>query len=262
MMVFAGDVEAGERAVAPFQALTRPAADLVRPMPYPEIYQLTEGGPGPAEEAARSMFVNAVDLRTAEAIVDHLQASTAPLAVAQLRVLGGAMARVPAEATAFAHRQKRVMAAIGAVYERLEAGAVHEAWVSAFAAALRQGDGDASAGGVYVNFLGDEGARSTTPITWDRLAAVGAPADQPVRLAEYPTGHGVTSGRPAVLARPLPDKGRAAAPCRLSGVTWCHGFMARSRSEAQSSEHGAALLSGLAVRPTVLVGMERPARQR
>ena len=181
MLAFAGDVEAGERALAPFRALATPIADMVRPMRYPEIYQLTEGGPRPVEEVARSMFLDAVDLRAAEAIVDHLRTSTASLAVAQLRVLGGAMARLPAEATAFAHRQRRVMAAIGAVYEHPEETAMHEAWISAFVKALRQADGDAHPAGVYVNFLGDEGearVREAYPgPTWDRLAAIKARYD-------------------------------------------------------------------------------------
>jgi FAD/FMN-containing dehydrogenase len=172
LMCYAGEVEAGERAFAPFRALAEPLADLVRPMPYPEIYTLFgEEGPGPAEEVARSLYVDAVDRRTAEAIVEHLQASTAPMAVAQLRVLGGAMARVPAEDTAYAHRARRVMVALGAVYERAEESPVHEEWVTDFAAALDQGKP-----GVYVNFVGDEGegrVREAYPAsTWDRLAAV------------------------------------------------------------------------------------------
>jgi FAD/FMN-containing dehydrogenase len=172
LMCYAGEVEAGERAFAPFRALAEPLADLVRPMPYPEIYTLFgEEGPGPAEEVARSLYVDAVDRRTAEAIVARLQASTAPMAVAQLRVLGGAMARVPAEDTAYAHRARRVMVALGAVYERAEESPVHEEWVTDFAAALDQGKP-----GVYVNFVGDEGegrVREAYPgSTWDRLAAV------------------------------------------------------------------------------------------
>ena len=91
--------------------------------------------------------------------------------VAQLRVLGGAMARVPVEATAFAHRQRRMMANVAAFYERPEDRPVHEAWVDEFAAALRQGDH-----GAYVNFLGDEGparVRAAYPgPTWDRLVEV------------------------------------------------------------------------------------------
>ena len=42
------------------------------------------------------------------------------MAVVQLRVLGGAMARVPAEATAFAHRDRRVMVNVAAMHERPE----------------------------------------------------------------------------------------------------------------------------------------------
>ena len=68
-------------------------------------------------------------LCSAEAIVEQLQASSAPLAVAQLRVLGGAMARVSADATAFAHRRRRIMAAIGAVWGRGEEAATHKVWV-------------------------------------------------------------------------------------------------------------------------------------
>jgi FAD/FMN-containing dehydrogenase len=172
LMCYAGDAEAGERAVAPFRALARPITDLVRPMRYPEIYTLfgEEAGPGPAEEVARSLYVDAVDRNTGESILDHLGASTAPMAVAQLRVLGGAMARVPADATAYAHRGRRVMVALGAVYESAEDSPMHEAWVTDFAAAFK---GDT---GVYANFLGNEGearVREAYPgPTWDRLAAV------------------------------------------------------------------------------------------
>ncbi len=38
MMVYAGEVEAGQRAIAPFRALATPIADMVRPMRYPEMY--------------------------------------------------------------------------------------------------------------------------------------------------------------------------------------------------------------------------------
>ena len=80
------------------------------------------------------------------------------------------MARVPVEATAFAHRRSRIMVNLAAFYNGPEDQAVREAWVTAFAAALHQGDY-----GAYVNFLGDEGEariREAYPgATWDRLAA-------------------------------------------------------------------------------------------
>jgi FAD/FMN-containing dehydrogenase len=178
LMCHAGPVEAGERAIAPFRALATPVADMVRPMPYPELYQLFPPvEPGEVvHESARSLFVDAVDRPLAETILDQLQASTAPMAVVQLRVLGGAMARVPAEATAFAHRRRRIMVAAGAVYERADEVELHEAWITGLVASLRQGDP-----GVYVNFLSDEGAarvRDAYPgPTWERLAAIKARYD-------------------------------------------------------------------------------------
>jgi len=101
MLVYAGKVEVGERAVAPFRALATPLAETIGPKPYPKMYEPVGRRP---EEVARWMFIDSVDGRAAETIVEHLRASTARMAVAQIRVLGGAMARVPAEATAFAHR--------------------------------------------------------------------------------------------------------------------------------------------------------------
>jgi hypothetical protein len=171
MMVYAGAFEEGERAIAPFRELTTPIADMVRPMRYPEIYKLTEGGPRPVGESARSLFMDSVDRSSARIVLDHLAASTAPLAVAQVRVLGGAMARVHVEATAFAHRGRRILAAVGAVYDHPEDADVHEVWVTKFLAALRQGDA-----GVYVNFLGRDGEariREAYPgSTWERLATI------------------------------------------------------------------------------------------
>jgi FAD/FMN-containing dehydrogenase len=170
IMAYAGDTEAGERVMAPFRALASPIADMVRPMTYPEIYSPDEEDYHPMA-AARTMFVDAVDLRAVDAIMEKLQTSTASMAVAQLRVLGGAMARIPEDATAFAHRGRRIMVNVAALYERPEDKTVNEAWIADFATELNQGDTSG-----YVNFLGDEGearVRAAYPgSTWDRLAAI------------------------------------------------------------------------------------------
>jgi FAD/FMN-containing dehydrogenase len=171
LLCYAGPTEAGERVVEPFRKLATPVMDTVGPMPYPEIYQLMGEPPQVVEEVNRSLFANVVDYEMAEAVVQHLRASTAQMTVAQLRALGGAMARVPAEATAFAHRNRRFMIALGAVYEESGETPAHEAWASDFAAALSDGDA-----GIYVNFLGNEGDERVHDAypgaTWDRLGAI------------------------------------------------------------------------------------------
>ena len=175
MLVYAGAIEAGERAVAPFRALATPLADMVKPMPYPQIYPPDDSSYHPTA-VARNMFVNNIDREAAETIVEYLQASDAVVRVAQLRVLGGAMRRVPVEATAFAHRQSRIMVNLAAFYNGPEDKAMRQAWVESFAAALHQGDSS-----VYVNFLGDEGERRVRDAypgsTWERLAAIKARYD-------------------------------------------------------------------------------------
>src|SRR5918994_1872218 len=88
----------------------------------------------------------------------------------------GRWPRVPADATAFAHRASRIMVNLAAIYQGPADRAVREAWVADFAAALRQGDS-----GAYVNFLGDEGqarVRQAYPgSTWERPAAIKARYD-------------------------------------------------------------------------------------
>jgi len=171
MLVYAGGVDAGDRAIAPFQGLAEPIADMVKPMPYPEIYPPEEDDYHPIG-SARTMFLETIDGAVAQTIVDHLQNSSAQMAVAQIRVLGGAMARVPAGATAFAHRGSRIMVNVAALYERPDEAEVYEPWVTDFATALRQGDEV----GAYVGFLGEEGegrVREAYPgKTLERLAEI------------------------------------------------------------------------------------------
>jgi len=171
MLAYAGDADAGERAIAPFRALATPLADMVKPSPYPEMYP-PEGDEEyhPTAEAL-TMFIDRVDHDVAQTIMEYLEKSDASLRAAQLRVLGGAMARVPADATAFAHRASRIMVNVAAFYDGDEDKLRREAWVAEFSAALQQGDA-----GAYVNFVGDEGetrVRAAYPgSTWDRLTTI------------------------------------------------------------------------------------------
>jgi FAD/FMN-containing dehydrogenase len=175
LIVHAGPLDAGERAVAPFRALAEPIVDMLRPMPYPEIYPPDDATYHPTG-VQRTMFVDAIDRKGVETILEHLEASTAKMRVAQIRVLGGAIDRIPADATAFAHRGRRIMVNVAALGESAEDAARHQASVDSLWKALQNGEP-----GAYVNFINNEGpsrVREAYPgRTWERLAAIKARYD-------------------------------------------------------------------------------------
>jgi hypothetical protein len=169
IIVSLGNQAAGEKAVAPFRALATPLADMVRPMAYPEIYPPEDDSYRPTA-VSRTMFLDAIDDKVATTIVRYLSESDASMRVAQIRVLGGAISRVPVDATAYAHRSSRIMVNLAAFYEGEADKAVRTAWLRDFAAAIEQGDT-----GAYVNFLGDEPDRIRAAYpgaTWDRLVEI------------------------------------------------------------------------------------------
>jgi FAD/FMN-containing dehydrogenase len=175
LVAWCGDIDEGEKVMDRLRGLAQPIADMVQVMPYPEIY-------GPEDEeyrplaVARTFWADSFHPATAETILGYLEDSDAPMRVAQLRVLGGAMARVPNEATAFAHRNRNMMINVASFYEGPDDRPRREAWVSDLAKALS--DGDLSG---YVGFLSDEGeerVRAAYPGgTWDRLRRVKAQYD-------------------------------------------------------------------------------------
>ena len=176
LMAYSGEPEDAEGVLAPFRALATPVADLVRPIPYPEIYPPEDPDYRPVAITRTTLTSGGIDRRAAETILEHIQASSAMMAVTQIRALGGAMARVPDDATAFAHRQSRLMINVAALYARPDERDEHAAWVAGLSAELSQGES-----GAYVGFLADEGEESVRAAypgpTWDRLAKVKARYD-------------------------------------------------------------------------------------
>jgi FAD/FMN-containing dehydrogenase len=100
-----------------------------------------------------------------------MAAPSSPTAIVQRRNLGGALARVAADATAYAHRGARVMFIILTLFEDPTEWSIHEARTEAFFDAVRP-----AASGAYVNFLeaeGEERIREAYPeATYARLATV------------------------------------------------------------------------------------------
>jgi FAD/FMN-containing dehydrogenase len=171
MFVYDGDPEAGQAAIEPFRQVATPMAELAMPMPYPGIYKLLEDAEKPGSAAHRSLFLDALDDAAIDAILEHTAAASSPATMTQIRILGGAMARVPAGETAFAHRDAGVMVIILTPFEDPAEASVHQAFTQAYFEALRPG-----ATGVYANFLEAEGEarvhEAYPDLTYRRLAQV------------------------------------------------------------------------------------------
>jgi FAD/FMN-containing dehydrogenase len=169
LFAYVGPVDQGADVIAPFRALAEPLADMVRPMRYPELYEGPEQEPRFA--AGANFFADSLEPGSTEAILEALPKSTAMMKSVQLRVLGGALARVPNNATAFAHRDRGLFVNVAAMYMDGAEEDTHQAWVNGLAESLGK---DGSGG--YVGFMGDEDEatiRAAYPgATWDRLREI------------------------------------------------------------------------------------------
>ena len=169
LMAYAGPDDAAGAALAPFRALG-PLFDTVKAGPFLSLY---EGGavepPGLPE--TRTFFVDRISKDAARTIVGFLTESDSAMRMVQIRVLGGAVNRVSASDTAYAHRDAQIMLFLANFYSDEAERPRRSKWVDDLMSALRQ---DHEGG--YVNFLGDEGptrTRSAYPgATWDRLRRI------------------------------------------------------------------------------------------
>lgn len=109
---YVGDHEVGQKAIDPLRAIAAPVADMIGPIPYFGLFALTEMPSQPYPASVRSGYMPELSDGAIELLLDHYEQHPAPFAMVNLRGLGGAMERVPGNATAFAHRDKPIFMAI------------------------------------------------------------------------------------------------------------------------------------------------------
>ncbi len=153
LVIWAGDIEEGERALAPLRALAAPIADFVSPIPYPAVYDFTAELTEPSAFSLRSMYADELSDEAIDSMLEAIEHGTSPFSLVHLRGLGGAMARVGNEETPFANRDKQYFVAVINVWmDSSEDAALHAGWVQALWQKIRH-----EGSGVYVNFLDNEG---------------------------------------------------------------------------------------------------------
>jgi FAD/FMN-containing dehydrogenase len=170
-LCYTGDLAQGAQVIAHLRRLGTVVADVIAPIPYPVMFTFTEEATRPGfPQYARSLFTSSLSDELMQTLLAQASGVICPETMVQIRILGGAVSRVPADATAFAHRDKQAMLSVfntqwqpGNDEQLLQA---EQLWQS-----LRP-----YADGVYVNFLADEGEQrikeAYPPATYARLAAL------------------------------------------------------------------------------------------
>ena len=173
--VWAGPAEEGERALQPLREFATPLLDFSGKMSYCEVQSLYDPLFPKGEHRAyfKSLYMDTLD----DAAIDEIapRAADRPSARSLVSVwyMGGAISRVPKEATAFGDRSFRWMLSVDAVWSKPEHDAVNLSWARGFWSDMQRW----SNGRGYLNFAGlpedgDGLARGTYGPNYQRLAQI------------------------------------------------------------------------------------------
>lgn len=169
----AGDPRDAAAVLAPLRDAGPVMQDGIRVRPYPDLFTLAADQRG-TRTLRSTGFVERFPSARARTALEQIASAPTATAIVSIRPLGGAIARVPDDATAFGHRRRAAVASIRAIDRDPARAAVGEGWVQQTAEAI-----DVRGPGA-VNFLGTVGtdAAAAYPVdTLERLAKVKAVHD-------------------------------------------------------------------------------------
>lgn len=168
---YTGPPDQGPALTKPLRAVANPVADLFGPMPYTVLQSMVDAGAPPGLACyTRSEWLGPLDDNGIDALVTAAAEMTSPLSQVLLRVMGGAIARIPEDATAFRFRGATAMATlIGAWSDTTDHGEPHRAWARTGWDRIHPW----SAGGCYINHLAADQTNRVREAygepTWTRL---------------------------------------------------------------------------------------------
>ena len=166
------DEQTAEELIAPLRAL-RPLVDVVAPMPYVALQQITdEGCPHGMQNHWKAAFLDELpDAAIADAVEVAVDIPS-PLTVVLLQPLGGAYGRVDEEATALSHRDAKWAYHALSLWPDPADTAVNRAWTTRFADTMAA----YGHGGVHPNHVSDPAGERVRAFygeaTYERLVAV------------------------------------------------------------------------------------------
>ena len=163
---YAGAPEDGIEVVRPLKEFGNPLVDLLEPKLYTALQSMFDPSvPHGWHRYWKSVELPALTDDVIDTLVEHASAQTSPKSYCIVFQLGGALARAREDETAFSQRDATYNVNINAVWtEDDPEGERHVAWARDFFSAMQPHAG----GRVYVNFLGDEGAKRVRQAYGDR----------------------------------------------------------------------------------------------
>jgi FAD/FMN-containing dehydrogenase len=159
--------------VKPLRELGPPIEDTVKVMPYVALQSMLDAGSPPGlGNYWKSAYLRELSDEAIEVFSAFSGNSTSMLTQVHLQHLGGAVQRSAEDAMAFSHRDALFVLNIVTKWRDLQTSERHIQWTREFESAMRP----FSTGGVYVNFLGEEGEERVRaaygPSKYLRLAAL------------------------------------------------------------------------------------------
>jgi FAD/FMN-containing dehydrogenase len=153
--IYTGPPEEGQRVLQPLRELGTPLVDLGAEMPF-RMFQAAFDAFFPKGQLAsywKSIYLNELTEDLVDLIVGRGVQRSSPLSIVHVPMLGGAMSRVAATATAFGDRGAPFMLSVDGNWVDPTETANHIAWVREV---ISQAEGFSATGGTYLNFSGQE----------------------------------------------------------------------------------------------------------
>jgi FAD/FMN-containing dehydrogenase len=168
----AGPLEEAERALRPLRNALPPLEDRIRAIPYVELQRAGDATfPRGDRFFWKAQFLRNIPDAAIDSLLDIYPAAPSPRSLFVFQQVGGAIARAPAEQSAYANRDAAYDAFPVSIWTDHAEDEANIAWASAAYEAMRP----FGTNGVYVNNLGDEGeerVRSAYGANYQRLAAL------------------------------------------------------------------------------------------
>jgi FAD/FMN-containing dehydrogenase len=155
--LYIGDADEGQDVVAPLKELGPPAVDLIQPMPYTAFQALIDPlAPKGWLNYHRGEHLSGLPDGAIDTYLEYaseIALVSTPMTQTIIFRHGGAVSRVPDDATAAGHRDAAYMVHPIACWQDPAESARHIDWSRRFSEAM----GPFTTGGVYLNFEPDEG---------------------------------------------------------------------------------------------------------